>query len=66
MSRKRVPPATRTTIYLSNTVARRAKIYAARHGTSVTALVEKGLRAQLRERPAEVAGKNAPTPSIPG
>ena len=55
MSMKQRPqPLIRTTLYLPEALHRQAKIYAARHGTTLTAVVLKGLRAQLKERPAEV------------
>jgi hypothetical protein len=50
-------PAVRTTVYLPEALHLRAKVFAARHRTSVTQLVLAGLKAQLKENPEEVAGK---------
>jgi plasmid stability protein len=43
----------KTTLYLPETLHRQAKVYAARHGTTMTDLVVDGLRKQLKERPEE-------------
>ncbi len=43
----------RTIISLDNELHRRAKSYAAEHGTSLTALVEEALRTRLAERRAK-------------
>jgi plasmid stability protein len=46
----------KTTLYLPEALHRQAKIYAARHGRTLTDLVIEGLKARLKERPEE-AGK---------
>jgi hypothetical protein len=43
----------RTIISLDDELHRRAKSYAAEHGTTLTALVEEALRARLAERRAK-------------
>jgi hypothetical protein len=43
----------RTIISLDDELHRRAKSYAAQHGTTLTALVEEALRARLAERRAK-------------
>jgi hypothetical protein len=43
-----------TTLYVPEALHRQAKIYAARHNTTVTALLLEGLRARLKERTVEV------------
>jgi hypothetical protein len=43
----------KTTLYLPETLHRQAKVYAARHATTVTDLVVEGLKARLRELPEE-------------
>ncbi len=51
----------RTIISLDDALHRRAKTYAARHGTTLTALVEEALRARLAER----GGKRRPPVRLP-
>jgi hypothetical protein len=55
MSEKKLSQASvKTTLYLPEALHRQAKIYAARHRTTLTELVLEGLRARLKERPEEV------------
>jgi len=42
---------TRTTVYLPDRLHRQAKVFAARHGTSLTDLIIEGLKLRLKERP---------------
>ena len=51
----------RTIISLDDELHRRAKSYAAQHGTTLTALVEEALRARLAER----SGKRRPPVLLP-
>jgi hypothetical protein len=51
----------RTIISLDDKLHRRAKSYAAEHGTTLTALVEEALRARLAER----RGKRRPPVRLP-
>lgn len=51
--RKLSQSSVKTTLYLPEALHRQAKIYAARHGTTLTELVLEGLRARLKERPEE-------------
>ena len=51
----------RTIISLDNELHRRAKAYAAEHGTTLTALVEEALRGRLAER----RGKRRPPVRLP-
>jgi hypothetical protein len=51
----------RTIISLDDRLHRRAKAYAAEHGTTLTALVEEALRARL----AEPRGKRRPPVRLP-
>ena len=51
----------RTIISLDDKLHRRAKSYAAQHGTTLTALVEDALRARLAER----SGKRRPPVRLP-
>ena len=46
----------RTVITLDDELHRRAKAYAARHGTTLTALVAEALRARLAQKPAARRG----------
>jgi hypothetical protein len=55
--RKLSTPAIRTTVYLPEALHLRAKLFAARHRTSVTQLMVAALKAQLKEDPSQVAGK---------
>lgn len=51
----------RTIISLDDDLHRRAKTYAAEHGTTLTALVEEALRARLADR----RGKRRPPVRLP-
>ena len=51
----------RTIISLDDELHRRAKSYAAQHGTTLTALVEEALRARLAAR----SGKRRPAVRLP-
>ena len=45
----------KTTLYLPESLHRQARVYAARHSTTLTELVIEGLKTRLKERPKEEA-----------
>ena len=55
----------KTTLDLDDRLLARAKALAARERTSLTTLIEEGLRLRLRSRPA-TRGAAAPLPVYPG
>jgi hypothetical protein len=56
----------RTMIHLDDRLHREAKSYAARHGTTLTALIEEALRLRLARRRESKERKLAPLPTFRG